>query len=82
MLNVGGPSLSIIVAIPVAVGLLVTPTEVVAVRVKFSFDSVEVSSLIGVRTNTLVWPAAIVAVVAFTHAVPISTCRLVAPSAP
>ena len=84
MLNVGGPSLSIMVARPVALTLLVTPAVVVAVKVKVSLFSLKTSSLSGVRTNTLVLLAAMVTEVAFCHVAPpsVDTCRFVAPAAP
>ena len=82
--KLGVPSLSVIVAVPVALALLVIPALVVAVRVKFSDGSLILSLIIGVRTSTLVVLAAIVAVVALFQVRPpsVDTSRLVGPAEP
>ena len=68
--NAGGASLSVIVAVPVAFAFVVVPAVTVALRVKFSSPSLTTSSVIGVRTSTLVLPAAIVAFAAGVHVAP------------
>ena len=63
MLAVGVASLSVIVAVPVAVVLLVLPEVTVASKVKFSDGSSVESSIVGTLTVTLVCPAGMVTVV-------------------
>ena len=58
------------VPVPVAAGLLVIPALTVAVSVNVSVASFTTSSVIGVRTSTLVVPAAMVALVPATHVSP------------
>ena len=68
--SAGVPSLSMIAAVPVALAFTVVPALTVAVSVKFSVASESTSFVIGVRTSTLVLPAAMVALPAATHVVP------------
>ena len=63
MLAVGVASLSVIVAVPVAVVLLVLPEVTVASNVKLSDGSSVASSVVGTLTVTLVCPAGMVTVV-------------------
>ena len=72
------------VAVPDAGLLVAMPVLTAAVRVKFSTSSSSASSVIGVRTSTLVVPAAMVTVVASAQVVPpsVETCRLPAPVVP
>ena len=59
--SVGAASLSVIVIVPLADAFDVVPaTAGVAVKLNVSLTSLIVSLLIGVRTNTLVAPTAIV----------------------
>ena len=60
MLTVGSASLSVIVAMPVAVLLLVLVELTVAPNVKVSVGSLVVSSIVGTLTVTLVAPAGMV----------------------
>ena len=78
----GGRSLSVIVPVPAALAFVVLPAVRVAVKVKVSAASSSRSFTIGVRTCTLVLPAAIVALAASTHTPPVKTWRLPAPAVP
>ena len=73
-------------AVPVALALEVPSAGavVVALSVKVSPLSSSASATSGVRTSTLVLPAAKVAVVASVQVVPpsVETCRLPAPALP
>ena len=60
MLTVGSASLSVIVAMPVAVLLLVLVELTVAPNVKVSVGSLVVSCVVGTLTVTLVAPAGMV----------------------
>ena len=80
----GAASLSAIVPVPLAPALVVVPAVRVAVSVKVSAASSSRSFVIGVRTSTLVAPAAMVALAASAHVAPpsVETCRLPAPPVP
>ena len=80
----GGGSLSAIVPVPIALAFVVVPTVRVAVRVKVSAGSSSASFTTGVRTSTLVVPAAMVALVASAQVAPpfVDTCRFPAPPVP
>ena len=63
MVTVGGAFVSVIVAVPVALVLLVLPEVTVPLNVKVSFGSLMASVLVGTLTVTLVCPAGMVTVV-------------------
>ena len=77
-------AMSVMVPVPTAEALVVVPAVVVAVSVKVSLLSTSASGWIGVRTCTLVEPAAMVALVASAQVVPpsVETCKLPAPAVP
>ena len=82
--RLGGGSLSAIVAVPTALAFVVVPAVRVAVSVKVSALSSSVSFTTGVRTSTLVLPAAIVALAASAQLTPplVETWRFPAPPVP
>ena len=73
---------SLIVPVPIAVGLAVVPDVTVAVSVKSSPESAGTSSITSVRTWIDVVPASIVADVASVQVAPTNTWVLSGPAEP